>query len=234
MEIGGQGPTGLMNDLLDHTPRERCNPIRRFISWVGHFVLWLFVFLPLAWIGMFTVLTLFSIGIVIAIATRLPGSSVIRLLIPSGDYTAEAKAWLVDLFSFSFSAGWKPRPKLTATSPTGEAPTLRFVSLRSPTAACCHSLLVVDFVPIEPLGEAATNATLPRQAWALSVHHRRGGAVVSQGHGGDAPRGFNVLRYVGQGSGGSHTARLLMPRALAQILPPTTRYEMTNAAHTHR
>ena len=98
---------------------------------MAHFFLWLLVFSPLAWIGMFTVLTLFSLGIGIAFATRFPLASALRLLIPSGDYADEAKAWLAATLSLRLGAGWKPRQKLTATSPTGEAPALRYIQLRS-------------------------------------------------------------------------------------------------------
>jgi len=119
-----------LSSLLDHTPNPKRDFVRSGVSYVAHFVLWLFVFLPLAWVGMFTVLLLFTLGTGIAIATRFPLASVVRLLIPTGDYGWEAQAWLAATLSLRLGFDWKPRPKLAATSPTGEAPALQYVQLR--------------------------------------------------------------------------------------------------------
>jgi len=70
-------------------------------------MLWWTLFLPLAWIGMYTVLALFGIGICIALLTRLPIFSGLRLLIPMGNRTKQAAAW-VRAVAADYAPNWKP------------------------------------------------------------------------------------------------------------------------------
>ena len=125
--------TQFVTNVLRHTQpvSKTVSALQMYSAWVVAWVLWLFVFVPLAWIGMWTVLSLFTIGIIVAFTTRFPGASILRLLIPTGDYGVEATAWLQATLSFRLGYDFKPQPKLTVSSPTGEPPTLRYVQLRS-------------------------------------------------------------------------------------------------------
>lgn len=85
---------------------------------IFHLACWWALFLPLAWIGMWTVLFLFSLGIGIAVATRFPVLSVARLLVPMKDRTAQAKQWMGSL---TRNGGYNWKPSLQSDDSAPEA-----------------------------------------------------------------------------------------------------------------
>jgi len=86
---------------------------------------WWVIYLPIAWIGMFTVLLLFCLGIGIALLTLLPFMSIFRLLIPAGDRRSQASSWFRALLR-NGAWNWKP----SSSSTDGEEPKLCHVELR--------------------------------------------------------------------------------------------------------